>query len=180
MENLRDGIGQEYIVVRFEFNGVAGLMLQTYSTPQEQPHGGRGSTAEARVTNEYARLAKPRMDMLANLRASLDKVTGVRVFLMIRECYSSSILMHDCLLAADCACKMALMKPYSNLRWKETPAYHWERGIDEAERFYACLAKSFEASGRTFLAITGFAYIFTPIRKESATQEVQTISGFCH
>lgn len=48
---------------------------------------------------------------------------------------------------------------YPQFDWQLVRKGHWEREIDEAERFYTCLAKSYEGSGRMFFAITGFVSV---------------------
>ncbi len=53
---------------------------------------------------------------------------------------------------------------YPQFVWRETRPGHWEREIDEAERFYTCLARSFEGSDRMFFAITGFISVSHEIK----------------
>jgi hypothetical protein len=48
---------------------------------------------------------------------------------------------------------------YPQFDWKQTKPGHWEREVDEAERFYTCLAQSYEGSGHMYFAITGFVSI---------------------
>ncbi|KAJ8113710.1 hypothetical protein OPT61_g4219 [Boeremia exigua] len=62
---------------------------------------------------------------------------------------------------------------YPQFVWQQTKPGHWEREIDEAERFYTCLAKSFEVSGRMFFAITGFVSISVEITDSSTDKEVE-------
>lgn len=62
---------------------------------------------------------------------------------------------------------------YPEYLWQQTKPRHWERDIDEAERFYTCLAKSFEGSGRTYFAITGFVSVTVEITNGSAGQDVE-------
>ena len=64
---------------------------------------------------------------------------------------------------------------YPHLTWQQTNLGHWEREIDEAERFYMCLAKSYEGSGRMYFAITGFAHISVEIEDDSAAHIGQNL-----
>ncbi|KAH6628972.1 hypothetical protein C7974DRAFT_375868 [Boeremia exigua] len=58
--------------------------------------------------------------------------------------------------------------------WRQVSPNRWQREIDEAEQFYACLAKSFEASGRMFFAITGFVPVSIPVPPLSSLDEICT------
>ncbi|KAJ4994437.1 hypothetical protein SVAN01_00266 [Stagonosporopsis vannaccii] len=62
---------------------------------------------------------------------------------------------------------------YPEYTWQQTEPGHWERDIDEAERFYTCLAKSYEGSGRMFFAITGFLSVSVEITEGSAGHDVE-------
>lgn len=54
-----------------------------------------------------------------------------------------------------------------DFEWKETSPGRWERDIDEAEQFYASLAKNYEGSGRTFFAMTGFISLSIDIPEDT-------------
>jgi len=60
---------------------------------------------------------------------------------------------------------------YPHLDWKESAPGRWEREIDEVERFYTYLAKSYEGSGRMFFAITGFVWLSVEVTKDSSPEE---------
>lgn len=62
---------------------------------------------------------------------------------------------------------------YPQYTWQQPKPGHWEREIDEAERFYTCLAKSCEGSGRMFFAITGFVSVSVDITNSSSEQDVE-------
>ncbi|KAL2060271.1 hypothetical protein VTL71DRAFT_9666 [Oculimacula yallundae] len=46
------------------------------------------------------------------------------------------------------------MNIYNDLLWRETLPGCYERGIDEAEQFYTFMAKTWDATGHTYFAIT--------------------------
>jgi hypothetical protein len=62
---------------------------------------------------------------------------------------------------------------YPQYTWQQTEPGHWEREIDEAERFYTCLAKSYEGSKRMYFAITGFVSISVDTVNGSNGHEVE-------
>lgn len=62
---------------------------------------------------------------------------------------------------------------YPQYTWQQSKPGHWEREIDEAERFYTSLAKSYEGSGRIFFAITGFVSVSVDITNGSSGQDVE-------
>jgi hypothetical protein len=62
---------------------------------------------------------------------------------------------------------------YPQLAWRQTKPGYWEREIDEAERFYTCLAKSYEGSGRMYFAITGFVSISVHIAHNASGHDVE-------
>ena len=62
---------------------------------------------------------------------------------------------------------------YPEYNWQSKGHNHWEREIDETERFYTCLAKSYEGSGRMYFAITGFVSISVDIMNGSSGQDVE-------
>lgn len=62
---------------------------------------------------------------------------------------------------------------YPEYTWQQTEPRYWERDIDEAERFYTCLAKSYEGSGRMFFAITGFVSISVEITECAAGHDIE-------
>ena len=62
---------------------------------------------------------------------------------------------------------------YPQFTWQQTKPGHWEREIDEAERFYTCLAKSYEGSGRMYFVITGFVSVSVDITNGSSGHDVE-------
>ncbi|KAF3046023.1 hypothetical protein E8E12_010394 [Didymella heteroderae] len=62
---------------------------------------------------------------------------------------------------------------YPQYNWRQSKHNHWEREVDEAECFYASLAKSYEGSGRMFFAITGFVSISVDLTNGSIGQDVE-------
>ena len=60
------------------------------------------------------------------------------------------------------------MASYDRFTWRETSPYVWQRDIDEAEQFYAAIAKLYEGSGRMFFAMTG--HISLTVAKEEDKQ----------
>lgn len=66
-----------------------------------------------------------------------------------------------------------LQSRYPQYTWQQSKPGHWEREIDEAERFYTYLAKSYEGSGRVFFAITRFVSISVDNTNGSSGQDVE-------
>ncbi|KAF2036060.1 hypothetical protein EK21DRAFT_96053 [Setomelanomma holmii] len=60
---------------------------------------------------------------------------------------------------------------YPYLDWRESTPGHWGREIDEAERFYTDMAKTYEGSGRIFFAITGFVSLSIDVTQDSSLEE---------
>ncbi|KAF1359011.1 hypothetical protein EJ07DRAFT_166448 [Lizonia empirigonia] len=62
---------------------------------------------------------------------------------------------------------------YLHFNWQLVRKGHWEREIDEAERFYTCLAKSYEGSDRMCFAITGFVSVSVDITNGTSGHDVE-------
>ena len=60
-----------------------------------------------------------------------------------------------------------------NLTWQEISPGRWERGVDNAERFYTTMAKIFEGSGRMFFAITGHVSLLRPVLKNESIEDIE-------
>ncbi|PVH69412.1 hypothetical protein DL98DRAFT_661699 [Cadophora sp. DSE1049] len=60
------------------------------------------------------------------------------------------------------------MNFYNDLLWREVSPGRYERNIDEAEQFYTSMAKTYEATGHTYFAIT--AYTGLSISTSSASE----------
>ena len=58
------------------------------------------------------------------------------------------------------------------MRWEEITPERWERDIDEAEHFYASLAKSYEGSGRMLFAITGCVSVSCKVTEDQNEHSV--------
>ena len=65
--------------------------------------------------------------------------------------------------------------PARTLEWREVKPGRWQRDVDEAERFYATLAKAFEGTGRMFFAITGHVSITHEISEDESRDEVSAL-----
>lgn len=68
-----------------------------------------------------------------------------------------------------------MVAPKLDYHWKSTRLGCWERDIDEAEEFYASLARLYEGSGRMFFAITGHVSISFEISPEKSVHECGSI-----
>ncbi|KAF7167567.1 hypothetical protein CNMCM5623_000873 [Aspergillus felis] len=62
------------------------------------------------------------------------------------------------------------MSKQTDLQWQQVRPNQWERRIDEVEQFYTSLEKSYQGSGRSFFAITGFVS-FSVKADDSLSQE---------
>lgn len=60
---------------------------------------------------------------------------------------------------------------YDNFIWRETVPGVWQRDIDEAEMFYASLAKLYEGSNRMFFAITGHVSLRLVVGQDEILRE---------
>jgi len=63
-----------------------------------------------------------------------------------------------------------MMDSYSELLWREVSPGRYERHIDEAEQFYTSMAKTYEATGHTYFAITAFSGI--SVSRSSASEGI--------
>ncbi|KAB8226293.1 hypothetical protein BDV33DRAFT_162023 [Aspergillus novoparasiticus] len=61
----------------------------------------------------------------------------------------------------------------NGFEWSEIKPGRWERDVDEAEQFYTSLAKAYEATGRTFFAMTGFISVFVPAEGGSSDHQTE-------
>jgi hypothetical protein len=61
---------------------------------------------------------------------------------------------------------------YKQFEWTETRPHQFERGADEAEGFYHCLAKQWAGSGRMFFGMTGFASVSVSVERDSGAAEI--------
>jgi hypothetical protein len=70
---------------------------------------------------------------------------------------------------------------YPHLAWQKTSFGQWERELDESERFYTCLAKAYEGSGRMFFAITGYVSLTVDVKATSSGHIGQRVEeAICH
>ncbi|KAK0108590.1 hypothetical protein ONS95_003387 [Cadophora gregata] len=61
------------------------------------------------------------------------------------------------------------MEQYSDLLWREVSPGRYERNIDEPEQFYTSMAKTYEATGHTYFAIT--AYTGISVSRSSTSED---------
>jgi hypothetical protein len=66
-----------------------------------------------------------------------------------------------------------LQSRYPQFTWRQTKPGHWEREIDEGERFYTCLARSYQGSGYMYFAITGFVSISVELRDGASEYDIE-------
>ncbi|KAL5320341.1 hypothetical protein ACEPPN_011142 [Leptodophora sp. 'Broadleaf-Isolate-01'] len=66
------------------------------------------------------------------------------------------------------------MNFYNDLLWREVSPGRYERGIDEAEQFYTSMAKTWEATGHTYFAITACSGISIPRSSPPGVSDLET------
>ncbi|KAF2830022.1 hypothetical protein CC86DRAFT_367901 [Ophiobolus disseminans] len=70
---------------------------------------------------------------------------------------------------------MATSSRYPCLNWRESTIGCWQREIDETERFYTYLAKSYEGTERMFFAITGLVSLHISLSEQLSLPETSQL-----